>query len=230
MNAPLARDMLIDPRLSLTGVCKDYYSQSTHQWHRILSNITFSMRQGEKLAILGRNGAGKSTLIRLIAGVELPTRGKISQTMSVSWPVGLGGALSPNLTGNDNIRLISRLYDRPVKEIRDYVDDFSELGKSLSEPVYTYSSGMAARLNFALSLAIDFDCYLIDEIISVGDQRFAKRSHEELFEKRADRTLILASHHAETVRSYCSRALLLYRRNGKLFDDMDLALDIYRDM
>ena len=89
---------------------------------------------------------------------------------------------------------------------------------------------MRARLNFALSLAIDFDCYLVDEIIAVGDQRFQQRSYEELFVKRADRSLILASHSPEIVRAYCSRALVLHRGRGKVFGDLQLALDIYNDL
>jgi capsular polysaccharide transport system ATP-binding protein len=150
--------------------------------------------------------------------------------MSVSWPVGLTGGVGGSMTGNDNIRLICRLYNRPFAPIRDYVDDFAELGKYLSEPVKTYSSGMQARLNFALSIAIEFDCYLIDEVMAVGDQRFRRRSHEELFEKRADRSLILASHYGETIREYCSRALVLHRGRAKMFDDLDLAIAIYDDL
>src|SRR5437764_12787074 len=111
--------------------------------------------------------------------------------MSVSWPVGLNGGVGGSMTGNDNIRFISRIYNKPFPLIRDYVEDFAQLGKYLSEPVRTYSAGMRARLNFALSLAIDFDCYLIDEVIAVGDQRFQKRSQEEMFDRRADRSLIL---------------------------------------
>jgi capsular polysaccharide transport system ATP-binding protein len=131
------------------------------------------------------------------------------------------------MTGNDNIRLICRLYDKPFKPMRDFVEDFAELGKYLGEPVMTYSSGMRGRLNFALSIAVDFDCYLIDEIIAVGDQRFQRRSQEELFDKRADRSLILASHVPQIIKQYCSRALVLHRGRGKMFDDLDLALDIY---
>jgi capsular polysaccharide transport system ATP-binding protein len=134
------------------------------------------------------------------------------------------------MTGNDNIRLIARIYNKPFRAIHEFVEDFAQLGKYLSEPVKTYSSGMRARLNFALSLAIDFDCYLVDEIIAVGDQRFQQRSYEELLEKRADRSLILASHSPDIVRAYCSRALVLHRGRGKVFDDLQLALDIYNDL
>ena len=211
-------------------VCKDYRSETGHDTHRVLNDISFSVDRGEKLALLGRNGAGKSTLIRLLSGMEPPTTGTIERTMSVSWPVGLDGGLGGSMTGNDNIRFISRLYDKPVELMLAFVDDFAELGKFLAEPVRTYSAGMRARLNFALSIAIDFDCYLIDEIITVGDHRFQRRSQEELFEKRADRSLILASHVPHIIRNYCSRALVLHRGRGKMFDDLDLAFDIYHDL
>ncbi len=216
--------------ITATGVCKDYHSETRHIYHRVLSNVSFELKRGEKIAVLGRNGSGKSTLIRLVAGIELPTIGSIERTMSVSWPVGGHGGVAGSMTGNDNIRMICRIYNKQFKLMRDFVEDFAELGKYLAEPVITYSAGMRARLNFALSLAVDFDCYLIDEIIAVGDHRFQRRSHEELFDKRADRSLILASHVPQIVKDYCSRALVLHRGRGKMFDDLDLAFDIYHDL
>jgi len=216
--------------ISAEGLCKDYHSETGHGWHRVLSNVSFTVSPGEKVAVLGRNGAGKSTLIRLISGIEVPTLGTIERDMSVSWPVGLTGGIGGAMTGNDNIRMICRIYNRPFPLIREYVEDFAQLGKYLSEPVRTYSAGMRARLNFAVSLAIDFDCYLIDEIISVGDQRFQQRSYDELFVRRADRSLVLASHSPEIVRAYCSRAIVLHRGRGKVFDDLELALAIYTDL
>lgn len=216
--------------ICVSQVCKDYYSETGHRTHRVLSEINLSITSGEKLALLGRNGAGKSTLIRLISGVELPTVGVIQRGMSVSWPVGLNGGVGPSMTGNDNIRFIARLYNKPFQQIRDYVEDFAQLGNYLSEPVRTYSAGMRARLNFALSFAIDFDCYLLDEILAVGDARFQRRSHEELFVKRADRCLILAAHSPDVVRAYCSRAVVLHRGRAKVFDDIELAIDIYNDL
>ena len=212
------------------GVGKSYRSENGRGYHRVLSDIDFTVAPGEKLAVLGRNGAGKSTLIRLIAGIEMPSAGRIERNMSLSWPVGLNGGVGGSMTGHDNIRFICRLYNKPFALMREFVDDFAELGKYLGEPVRTYSAGMRARLNFALSIAVDFDCYLIDEIIAVGDQRFQQRSHDELFEKRADRSLILASHVPNIIKDYCSRALVLHRGRGKVFDDLDLAIDIYHDL
>lgn len=214
--------------IQVSSLCKEYRSEG--KVHRVLSNVSFAVGRGEKIAVLGRNGAGKSTLMRLIGGVELPTSGQIDRTMSLSWPLGLQGGFQGSLTGNDNMRFIARIYNKPFDYIRAYVDDFAEIGKYLSEPLKTYSTGMRARFAFALSLAIDFDCYLVDEIIAAGDQRFQRRSHEELFEKRADRAMILASHIGDIVRAYCSRALVLHRGRGKVFDDLDLALDIYNSL
>jgi capsular polysaccharide transport system ATP-binding protein len=211
-------------------ISKDYHSETGKGWHRVLSGVSFSVSPGEKVAVLGRNGAGKSTLIRLISGIEVPTLGTIDRQMSVSWPVGLTGGIGGSMTGNDNIRMICRLYNKPFPLIREYVEDFAQLGKYLSEPVRAYSAGMRARLNFAVSLAVDFDCYLIDEIIAVGDQRFQQRSYDELFVRRADRSLVLASHSPELVRAYCSRALVLHRGRGKVFEDIELALAIYNDL
>lgn len=216
--------------IRINGVCKDYHSETRGRYNRVLTDISLEIAPGEKVALLGRNGAGKSTLIRLVAGIEVPTAGTIEREMSVSWPVGLNGGIGGSMTGNDNIRMICRLYNKPFPLIREYVEDFAQLGKYLSEPVRAYSAGMRARLNFAVSLAVDFDCYLIDEIIAVGDQRFQQRSYDELFVRRADRSLVLASHSPELVRAYCSRALVLHRGRGKVFEDIELALAIYNDL
>jgi capsular polysaccharide transport system ATP-binding protein len=210
------------------NVTKEYRVEG--RVYRAVNGVSFSVARGEKLALIGRNGAGKSTLIRLLGGVELPTSGTIEQTMSVSWPLALQGGFQGSLTGNDNMRFIARIYNKSFDDIKSYVEDFAELGRYISEPVRIYSIGMRARFAFALSLAIDFDCYLIDEVIAAGDQRFHRRSHEELFEKRADRSLILASHMTEIIKSYCSRALLMHHGRGSLFSDVDLALQAYNDL
>ena len=214
--------------ITAVNVTKDYKTEG--RFHRVLSGVSCTVAKGEKLALLGRNGSGKSTFIRLLGGVELPTSGTIERTMTVSWPIGFAGGVHPFLTGNDNMRFIARIYNKPFSDVKAYVEDFAELGKFLSEPLRIYSSGMRARFVFALSLAIDFDCYLIDEVMAAGDQRFMRRSHEELFEKRADRSMILASHVGEIVKAYCSSALVLHRGRGKVFTDLDLAFDIYNDL
>lgn len=179
------------------------------------------------MALLGRNGAGKSTLIKLIGGVEMPTSGRIIRGMSLSWPLGFAGGFQGSLTGYDNARFISRIYNRDYKDMKAFVEDFTEMGRQLTMPVKTYSSGMRARLAFALSLAIEFDCYLVDEIIMVGDQNFQRKCHEELFEKRQDRTMILASHSTELVRHFCNKAMIIDQGQATVYDDVERAVDIY---
>lgn len=198
-----------------------------HGRKHVLKGLNLQISRGEHVGFLGRNGAGKTTLIKLIGGVELPTSGKITRTMSVSWPLGFGGGFQGSLTGYDNARFIARIYGHEYSAIREFVEDFTELGAQLKMPVKTYSSGMRARLAFALSLAIEFDCYLIDEIIMVGDQNFHKKCHYELFEKRGDRALIFASHSPDLVREFCNHAVVLDQGLATVYHDVNEALEVY---
>jgi capsular polysaccharide transport system ATP-binding protein len=201
-----------------------------HGRKRVLDGLNFEMQRGERFALLGRNGSGKSTLIKLIGGVELPDSGKIIRSMALSWPLGFVGGFQGSLTGADNARFIARIYGREYRDIRDYVEDFSELGRQMKMPVRTYSSGMRARLAFALSLAIEFECYLIDEVIMVGDHNFQKKCVAELFENRNDRALIFASHSSQLVRQFCQRVLVLDAGKGTVYDDMEEGLGLYDDL
>ena len=201
-----------------------------HGHKHVLKGLDFHISPGERVGFLGRNGAGKTTLIKLIGGVEMPTSGRVRRNMSVSWPLGFGGGFQGSLTGYDNARFIARIYGRNYSELKDFVEDFTELGRQLKMPVKTYSSGMKARLAFALSLAIEFDCYLIDEVILVGDHNFHEKCHYELFEKRGDRALILASHSADTIREFCTRAMVLQDGRGSMYDDVNEALEVYNGL
>lgn len=198
-----------------------------HGRREILKGISFTIQPGEKLALIGRNGAGKTTLIKQIGGVELPDSGRVIRHMSNSWPIGFNGGFQGSLTGYDNARFIARIYGSSYGSIRDFVEDFTELGGALKQPVKTYSSGMRARLAFALSLAIEFDCYLIDEVILVGDKNFQRKCHTELFEKRADRAMVIVSHDMNTILETCGRALLLRDGVAEAFDNVGDAIDIY---
>lgn len=193
----------------------------------VLRGLDFEIAKGDKVGFLGRNGAGKTTLIKLIGGVEMPTSGRIRRDMSVSWPLGFGGGFQGSLTGYDNARFIARIYGQDYSAIRAFVEDFTELGRQLKMPVKTYSAGMKARLAFALSIAIEFDCYLIDEVILVGDHNFHEKCRYELFEKRSDRALILASHNAATIQEFCTSAMVLHAGRGTMYTDLDAALDVY---
>jgi len=204
---------------------KDY--RLGHGVKHVLRDLSFTIERGERIGLLGRNGAGKTTLIKLIGGVEMPTSGHIRRHMTTSWPLGFGGGFQGSLTGYDNARFIARIYGRNYADLKQFVEDFSELGRQLKAPVKTYSSGMRARLAFALSLAIEFEFYLIDEIILVGDQNFQQKCAYELFEKRCDRGMLLASHSTEVIRAHCHRAIVLRNGVATLHDDVSEALEIY---
>jgi capsular polysaccharide transport system ATP-binding protein len=193
----------------------------------LFHDLSFDLSRQGRLAVLGRNGQGKSTLIKILGGVLYPTSGKVSWGMRASWPLGFGGGFQGGLTGMDNIRFIARIYDRPIAQTADLVERFAELGDQLSIPVKYYSSGMRARLAFGLSLAIDFDCYLIDEVIAVGDALFRQKCERELFEHRGDRAFVIASHDLGFIKSHCDRAIIIERGRTKIFEDIDLAVDIY---
>ena len=212
--------------LALEHVYKSYPTRKGMR--TILHDINFSLKKGEKLGILGRNGASKSTLIRLIGGVEFPDSGRIIRNMSVSWPLAFSGAFQGSLTGMDNLRFICRIYNADIAKVKKFTEDFAELGIYLNEPVKTYSSGMKARLAFALSLAIEFDCYLIDEVIAVGDARFNDKCKYELFEKRKDRSLILVSHSERSIKQYCDQGVILQDGHLSQPDSVEWAFVNYR--
>ena len=209
----------------LSGVNKVYPTRSGPV--QVLRGLNLTVDKGERVGILGRNGAGKSTLIRLISGAELPTSGHVHRDMSVSWPLAFGGAFQGSLTGYDNLRFICRIYGVDPDDKVAFVQEFSELGIFLWEPVKTYSSGMRARLAFALSMVIEFDCFLIDEIISVGDARFHEKCNHELFVKRADRAMIIVSHDPTYIREHCSRAAVLIDGQLHHLPSVDQAFDFY---
>lgn len=211
--------------LGLYDVCKSYPTRSGPR--AVLKDINLEVPMGKRIGILGRNGAGKSTMIRILSGAELPTSGELVRTMSVSWPLAFGGAFQGTLTGFDNLRFICRVYGTDPKDKLGFVEEFSELGIYLREPVRSYSAGMRARLAFAISMIIEFDCFLIDEIVAVGDARFQRKCHVELFEKRADRAMIIVSHDPAYIREHCHSAAVLLNGHLHEFPDVDSAQEFY---
>lgn len=211
--------------IHVCDVTKTYHTR--HGPRNVLNGVSLQLNRGENLGILGRNGAGKSTLIRLLSGAELPTSGRIHRGMTVSWPLAFGGAFQANLTGLDNLKFVCRVYGIDYRKLVPFVEEFTELGVYFREPVSHYSNGMLTRLAFALSMAIEFDCFLIDEAMVVGDARFHERCHVELFQKRRDRAFILVTHDANVIRLYCSRASVLHEGRLYHFDTVDAAYDFY---
>jgi capsular polysaccharide transport system ATP-binding protein len=194
----------------------------------LFRDLSFELPRRGRLAVLGRNGQGKSTLIKILGGVLQPTSGVVDWNMRASWPLGFSGGFQGGMTGLDNIKFLARIYQRQPEALVERVEDFAELGDALTMPVKYYSSGMRARLAFGLSLAIEFDCYLIDEVIAVGDVLFRRKCEEELFGRRADRSFIIASHDLQFIRQTCQRAIIVESGRAKLFPDIGLAIDICR--
>lgn len=210
------------------NVTKVYHTRSGHR--RVLDNVSFSIGRGRSIGIVGRNGAGKSTLTRLMAGIEFPTSGLVRRDMSVSWPLGFSGAFQSSLTGADNARFIARIYRKPIDYVLGMVEDFAGLGDYFRMPVKMYSSGMKARLAFAVSLAVEFDCYIVDEITSVGDVSFRERCAEALRLRREKGSLIMVSHDPNTLREHCESGGLLQDGQLQFYDTIDETIEAYHGM
>lgn len=206
--------------------CGKYFDTDVGR-REILRSVNLSIPTNMRVGVLGRNGVGKSTLLRMIAGVENPSYGDVIRRGKISWPLGLSGGLHPNLTGVENISFITRLYGADFEHVYEFVQKFSEIGQYLDMPVKSYSQGMRARLMFGLSLSIDFDCYLIDELVGVGD-RFFKEKSKQAFLRKAERAgLLFVSHNEKTVREYCDHALVFYGPTLVPFEDIDEGIEFY---
>ncbi len=210
--------------IEFRGVSKAYKTSKTTKV--ILQNFSGVFPRGRNIALLGVNGAGKSTVLRMIAGTEMPDKGSIRRRALVSFPVGFA-AVKGNLTGRENCRFVARIYGLNTRSVERFVEEFAEIGKYFDMPVVTYSSGMRSRVSFGLSMAVDFDCYLVDEVLSVGDKVFRARA-DALFEaKRKHASLIMVSHSAYTVRRYCDMGAVISNGTMTLFDKIDDAIAHY---
>lgn len=187
----------------------------------VINDVDFDFPVDRNVAIMGKNGAGKSTLMRLIAGAEQPDKGKVFRSSKISWPLGFAGGFNGSMTGIQNIIFVSRIYGQDVSRVIDYVTDFAELGDYLRQPIKTYSSGMKARLAFGLSMAIDFDTYLIDEITAVGDSNFKKKSQAVFKDKLKNSQIIMVSHSTGTLKEYCDCGVLLDEGKLNFYNTMD---------
>jgi capsular polysaccharide transport system ATP-binding protein len=196
----------------------------------VLDRVSFSFNAGHSYGILGINGAGKSTLMRILAGTELPNSGRVQRSVRVSWPMGFAGGLHPNMSGRDNVKFVARAYGENVREVVDFVEDFAEIGPYIDAPVKTYSSGMVQRVAFGLSMAIRFECYLIDEVMAVGDARFQARCRYEFEKRKKFADIIMVSHSMGAIKDYCQHGIVL--ANGQLhsFENVDDAIELYRKL
>lgn len=213
----------------LKDVWKRYRTEHGHgKW--VLHSVTLDIPGRCNVGLIGQNGAGKSTLLRLIGGIDQPSRGIVERRCRASWPLGLTGGLQGSLTGRQNAKFVCRLFgeESQMQEKLAFISDFSELGAAFDEPIKTYSSGMGARLRFSLSLAFDFDVYLVDELTAVGDAAFKKKS-KMAFEKLAGRAgLIMASHDERGLQEFCQAGIWLHQGQARWFDDIGDAIASYK--
>jgi capsular polysaccharide transport system ATP-binding protein len=212
--------------IALENLCKSYRTRGG--WNPVLDGITCTFPKFRNIGILGLNGAGKSTLLRIIGGGEPPDRGRVRREGTVSWPIGFTGGFPGTLTGRENARFVSRLYGAPIRKVEAFTEAFADLGRYFDEQVRTYSSGMRARLGFAVSMAIDFDCYLIDEGFSVGDWRFTSKCLRAFHARRERSTVIMVGHNDDTIRTNCDIGAVLSGGKLTLYEDVKEAIAVYR--
>ncbi len=181
----------------------------------VARDISFTFPAGECVALMGANGAGKSTMLKLLAGTIQPDSGKIIRHGTVSWPVGFSGSFHADLTGAQNVKFVARIYGVDADEMVEFAREFSQLGAHMHLPVRTYSSGMKSRLAFAMSMAVQFDTYLIDEITAVGDGAFKAKSEAMLQARLKNSGAVFVSHSLEQMAQLCSSGIVL--QNGRFF-------------
>lgn len=211
--------------ISFEGVSK-YYKVGAGR-KTVLKTLTAEFPQ-QNVGILGANGAGKSTLLRMIAGVESPSSGTIRRHCRVSWPLGFAGSFNGSLSGAENCRFVARIYGEDTRRVEQFVGEFSELGAFFRMPFSTYSAGMRARLAFGISLAIEFDAYLVDEITEVGDEQFRERCRSYFKTKLRGANVIMVSHGLSSLRSYCDSGVVLHNGDLMFFNTLEAAIDVHQ--
>ena len=216
------------PSVRFDRVSKFFKTSKGRRW--VLHESSFDILYGTNVGILGRNGAGKSTLLRMMCGMERPSSGEVTRYSKVSWPLGLAASLQGSLTGVENSKFVARIYGAPSDEVVDFVRDFSELGPAIELPVRTYSTGMRARLTFAMSMALEFRCYLIDELTAVGDRQFRDKCEQTFRNRRETADVIIVSHQPGTIRAFADTIAVL--NNGELtfFDNVEAGFYYYNQL
>ncbi len=211
--------------IKLVNVLKRY--RTSAGVNTVLNNVSVTFPVGKSVGILGLNGAGKSTLIRIIGDAEPPDSGYVQRSGRVSWPLGYTGGFQPNLTARENARFVARIYGESPKYIEAFTKEFSELGDYFDVPLRSYSAGMRSRFAFSVSLACNFDYYLVDEALETGDARYKEKFRLAFEERRATASVILVSHNEQTIRRNCDMAAILHDGQLTLYDDLKDALQFY---
>ena len=215
--------------IELRNLSKSYITPKGR--HVVFKDLSVILPENKSVALLGKNGAGKSTLLRIIGGIDYADSGEVITNKSISWPVALAGGFQGSLTARQNIRFVARLYVQSEEEV-DYVvrfvEEFAEIGKYFDMPIKSYSSGMRSRIGFGLSMAFNFDYYLLDEAGAVGDASFRKKSQALLDELKASSNLIMVSHDLNDLTRNCDVAFLVRDGKAEYFDNMQDAVEVYK--
>lgn len=199
----------------------------------VFRDLSFTIPTDRNVAIIGRNGAGKSTLMNLLAKVDAPDSGEIITDKSISWPVGLSGGFQGSLSARENVKFIARTQGFRGDALREkvrFVEEFAEIEEYFDLPVKTYSSGMRGRVAFGLSLAFEFDYYLVDEAMSVGDAHFKKKASDAFKDKVGKANIILVTHGMTQVRTMCDLVLVLHGGKATLYDDIEEGIKVYQNL
>jgi capsular polysaccharide transport system ATP-binding protein len=215
--------------LHLRNLTKWY--PTPHGRRYIFRELNFEFPTGKNIGLIGRNGAGKSTMMRLLAGTDTPNAGSIATDVRLSWPVGLSGGFESGLTARENVQFVARVQGAigpAMRRVIDFVADFAEIGEYFDLPVSSYSSGMRARLAFGLSMAFDFDYYLIDEVMAVGDAQFKAKSQRMLRERLRRANVIMVSHSMATIRRTCDAVVLIDHGSATLYPEVNEGIRAYR--
>ena len=208
-----------------------FYPLSNGDKHFVFREFTFTFPDDCSIGLIGRNGAGKSTLMRLLSGADIPNAGKVITDKKISWPVGLAGGFQHALSARDNVKFIARVYGyrgEALEEKVRYIEEFAEIGKYFDEPMNTYSSGMRSRIGFGLSMAFDFDYYLIDEAGAVGDAKFKKKSDAIYKEKLSNSKVIMVSHDMSEIEQWCDKVILVNCGTATVYDDVKEGIEMYK--
>lgn len=208
-----------------------FYPLSNGDKHFVFREFTFTFPDDCSIGLIGRNGAGKSTLMRLLSGADIPNAGRVITDKKISWPVGLAGGFQHALSARDNVKFVARVYGYKGEALEEkvrYIEEFAEIGKYFDEPMNTYSSGMRSRIGFGLSMAFDFDYYLIDEAGAVGDAKFKKKSDAIYKEKLSNSKVIMVSHNMAEIKQWCDKVILVNNGMTTVYDDVDEGIEMYK--
>ena len=217
--------------IEVRNLAKSYPSRNGRKW--VFKDLNVKFPTGSGIGLIGRNGAGKTTLLRLLGGIDTPDRGKVITNQSISWPVGLAGGFQGSLSARDNVRFVCRVMGNSPGEMREkiaYVEHFAEIGDYFDLPMQSYSPGMRSRVTFGVSMAFDFDYYLIDEVLSVGDPIFRKKASAVFKEKLETAGVILVTHNHNELKELCSSLIWVHNGEAKVYMDVEEGLEAFRDM